>query len=120
MESLHFLYRTGPGRIVLKVLTQPSVSEICGRFLDSSLSKCLICPFVKKNQIDLSEYELEQIGSFNDFFSRKIKEDRRSIDRNSEHSDRTMRWIAFCLEDRRRDSASHQTESLYGIFFAAK
>ena len=85
MESLHFLYRTVPGRMVLKVLTQPSVSEICGRFLDSSLSKCLICPFVKKNQIDLSEYELEQIGSFNDFFSRKIKEDRRSIDRNSEH-----------------------------------
>ena len=81
MESLHFLYRTVPGRMVLKVLTQPSVSEICGRFLDSSLSKCLICPFVKKNQIDLSEYELEQIGSFNDFFSRKIKEDRRSIDR---------------------------------------
>ncbi len=73
MESLHFLYRTGPGRMVLKVLTQPSVSEICGRFLDSSLSKCLIRPFVKKNQIDLSEYELEQIGSFNDFFSRKIK-----------------------------------------------
>ena len=85
MESLHFLYRTVPGRMVLKVLTQPSVSEICGRFLDSSLSKCLICPFVKKNQIDLSEYELEQIGSFNDFFSRKIKEDRRSIDRDSEH-----------------------------------
>lgn len=85
MESLHFLYRTVPGRMVLKVLTQPSVSEICGRFLDSSLSKCLICPFVKKNQIDLSEYELEQIGSFNDFFSRKIKEDRRSIDRDPEH-----------------------------------
>lgn len=85
MESLHFLYRTVPGRMVLKVLTQPSVSEICGRFLDSSLSKCLICPFVKKNQIDLSEYELEQIGSFNDFFSRKIKEDRRSIDRDPDH-----------------------------------
>lgn len=48
MESLHFLYRTVPGRMVLKVLTQPSVSEICGRFLDSSLSKCLICPFDKK------------------------------------------------------------------------
>lgn len=85
MESLHFLYRTVLGRMVLKVLTQPSVSEICGRFLDSSLSKCLIRPFVKKNQIDLSEYELEQIGSFNDFFSRKIKEDRRSIDRDPEH-----------------------------------
>ena len=76
MESLHFLYRTGPGRIVLKVLTQPSVSEICGRFLDSSLSKCLICPFVKKNQIDLSEYELEQIGSFNDFFNENAIEEK--------------------------------------------
>ena len=85
MEPLHFLYNTVPGRMALKVLTQPSVSKVCGKFLDSSLSKCLIRPFVRKNHIDLSEYELEQIGSFNDFFSRKIKDNRRLIDKNPEH-----------------------------------
>ena len=85
MEALEFLYHTVPGRVILKALIQPKVSRACGRFLDSSNSKCLIRPFVKKNNIDLSDYELQDIHSFNDFFSRKIKPDRRMIDENPSH-----------------------------------
>ena len=85
METLEFLYHTVPGRLLLKGLIQPKVSRICGRFLDSPGSKYLIKSFVKKNNIDLSDYELQDIHSFNDFFSRKIKPGRRTIDENPSH-----------------------------------
>lgn len=74
MTILEFLYNTVPGRFLLKPLTGPRLSRICGHFLDSELSSFLIQPFVKQNAIQLSDYETTDIKSFNDFFSRKIKE----------------------------------------------
>ena len=55
------------------------VSRLCGCFLDSGASRCLIKGFVQKNKIDLDEYDCEGVKSFNEFFSRKIKEGRRPI-----------------------------------------
>lgn len=78
--ALRFLYRTVFGRVILKLLCQRWVSRLCGRFLDSGASKCLIKGFVRKNNIDLSEYHSEHFGNFNDFFSREIKADRRPIE----------------------------------------
>ena len=90
MNILEFLYKTVPGRILLKPLTSPRLSRICGHFLDSELSSFLIHPFVEKNAIRLSDYEITDIKSFNDFFSRKIKDGKRPIDRTAE------RLIAPC------------------------
>lgn len=84
-DVLHFLYGSAAGRILLKGLTAPPLSKACGRFLDSAVSSFLIGPFVKKNEIDLSEYETESIRSFNDCFSRKIKPGLRPIDLEPEH-----------------------------------
>ena len=75
--ALRFLYGTVAGRLVLKLLCMRWISRLCGRFLDSGASKPLIRPFVRRHGIDLSEYISEEFKSFNDFFSRKIKEDRR-------------------------------------------
>lgn len=77
--SLRFLYHTVLGRAVLKLLCQPWVSRLCGAFMDARLSVFLIRPFVRKNSIDLSDYHCENFKSFNDFFSRKIKEGKRPI-----------------------------------------
>ena len=85
MDTLKFLYRTIPGRMILKFLTRPSLSNACGRFLDSDLSHFLIQPFVKENGIRVSDYEMDDVRSFNDFFSRKIKEGLRSIDMDEKH-----------------------------------
>lgn len=85
MNILEFLYDTVPGRFLLKPLTSPQLSRICGRFLDSEWSSFLIKPFVKKNAIQLSDYETTDIKSFNDFFSRKIKDGKRPIDGKAEH-----------------------------------
>ena len=56
-----------------------------GNFLDSELSSFLIQPFVKQNAIQLSDYETTDIKSFNDFFSRKIKQGKRPIDMEENH-----------------------------------
>lgn len=85
MTVLEFLYHTVPGRLCLKGLTAPALSRVCGRFLDSSLSGCLISPFAKKNAIHLGDYLLDDVHSFNDFFSRKIRPELRPVDMDPSH-----------------------------------
>ena len=77
MDSLHFLYKTIPGRFFLKPLASRPLSKLCGAFLDSRLSAFLIKSFVRNNNINLDDYETEGIKTFNQFFRRKIKEGRR-------------------------------------------
>ncbi len=72
--TLHFLYHTVVGRFVLKLLIARWVSKLCGAFLESRFSKPLIKKFVKNNGIDLSIFEADNFGSFNDCFCRKIKD----------------------------------------------
>jgi len=84
-DLLKFLYCTVPGRVVLKGLTKPCVSKMAGRFLDSPLSVGLIGPFIRQNQIDISEYEEQVWRSYNSFFVRKIQKDKRPIDRKPEN-----------------------------------
>lgn len=73
------VYGTVLGRMLLKPLVMPVVSELGGRLLDSPLSKCLIKPFVRANQIDLSMCEKKEFASYNDFFKRKLKPESREI-----------------------------------------
>ena len=76
---LHWMYTTMAGRVSLKILTRPWVSRLGGAFLSSPISKCLIKGFIKNNHIDMSEYEEKNYKSYNEFFSRKIKEGKRSF-----------------------------------------
>lgn len=83
-NMLKILYDTVFGRCILKILTMPVLSEVVGKFMDSELSKPLIKPFIRKNNINLSEYYTDNINSYNDFFTRKIRPEMRNIDRNPE------------------------------------
>ena len=80
MDSLHFLYKTVPGRFFLKPLASRPLSKLCGAFLDSRLSAFLIKSFARNNNINLDDYETDGIKTFNQFFRRKIKEGRRVFD----------------------------------------
>lgn len=77
--ALRFLYRTVPGRVCLKLLTARWISRLCGAFMDSRLSKPLIKSFVKNNGIDLSQFESDRFGCFNDCFCRKIRDGLRPL-----------------------------------------
>ncbi len=78
-ESLliRFLYRTAPGRLLLKPLVHPRVSRLAGRFLSSGASRWMVPFYVKRHGIDLSGIEVPEGGfaSFNAFFTRKRRED---------------------------------------------
>ena len=76
----NFLYHTVPGRCLLQLLIRPGVSKAMGAFLDTGFSRHLVGPFVKATGLDLSDYPERPYESFNDFFTRHIKDGRRVVD----------------------------------------
>lgn len=76
-DILNFLYTNILGRMLLKPLVQPRLSQTAGRLLDSRFSTRLIRHFVRVNHIKMEEYEQRRYRSFNDFFTRKLREGRR-------------------------------------------
>ena len=71
------LYGTFLGRCALKILVCKFVSDLGGWYMNSSLSKRRIAPFIKENKIDMSQYEQREFKSYNDFFTRKIVDGKR-------------------------------------------
>lgn len=82
---LNLLYGSVPGRAALKLLTARTVSDIAGGFCSSPASQFMIAPFIKKSGIDMSEYEPASYSSYNEFFTRKIRAEKRPIDMNPQH-----------------------------------
>ncbi|MCR4892671.1 MAG: phosphatidylserine decarboxylase, partial [Lachnospiraceae bacterium] len=81
MHEIHlqFLYGTCPGRLILRLLTHPCLSRVCGSLLDTGLSASIVPAFIRKYNIDMSDYEEKDYSSFNDFFTRQVKEGARPI-----------------------------------------
>lgn len=78
-KSLNFLYRTLIGRFFLKIAILKPITKLGGLYMNSFFSKYKIKGFVKKNNIDMSDYPKIKYKSFNDFFIRKIDLDKRKI-----------------------------------------
>ena len=77
---LELLYGNALGRIVVRIMIKPWVSKAAGKLMDSRISTFFIKGFIKKNGIDMSQYENRKYLSFNDFFTRKVREGEREID----------------------------------------
>lgn len=71
------IYGSVWGRALMKFLGNPLFSKASRVLLNSGISVKAVDSFTKKNNIDLSEYEDREFKSFNDFFTRKIKPDKR-------------------------------------------
>ena len=80
MPVLDFLYKTVPGRIILKPLTSKLLSDISGKLMDTKASGMLISPFARKNGIRCEDYILDDVRSFNEFFCRRIKDGLRPVE----------------------------------------
>ena len=78
-KSLKFLYNTLFGRSVLKIITNKRIANIYAKYMNSSFSKYKMKRFIKKNNINIDEYIKKEYKSFNDFFIRRIKPNKRSI-----------------------------------------
>ncbi len=81
---LRLLYGNRAGRMVLEWLIRPEVSKLVGRFMDTGLSRIMINPFIKKNDIDISVCQKNEFDSYNDFFKRKLVPGARTIDMTDE------------------------------------
>ena len=68
---LRVLYETVPGRVLLKLAIHPAVSRLYALYQHALLSKKKITGFAKQNGIDLSGWNVDSFGSFNDFFTRQ-------------------------------------------------
>lgn len=78
-KLLSFLYTNVLGRILLKFLVDRRVSVLSGKLLDTPCSTLLIQPFINKNNICMDDYEKANYHSFNDFFTRKIRPEKRPV-----------------------------------------
>ena len=79
--ALNWLYYTPGGKLTLHILLKRKLaSTIVGHFMNSPMSMNQVNKFIKKYNIDLSEYHSENgFKNFNDFFYRKIKTGKRPI-----------------------------------------
>lgn len=80
--SLKFLYNTIIGRIILKIATTKQISNIYKKYITSKFSKRKIKKFIKRHHINMNDYEEKNYTSFNDFFIREIKLNKRKIEEN--------------------------------------
>lgn len=78
--GLKFLYNNFFGRLCLKITISKPIRSIYSKYMCSKLSAKKISSFIKKNNINMDEYYEDDYTSFNDFFIRRIKEDKRKID----------------------------------------
>ena len=80
---LKALYETAAGRILLGILVKPFVSKAGGFLLNQPVSKAAIAPFIKKNHIDMTDYEVvKEIEVLREFAAGIRADLRRYIDKN--------------------------------------
>lgn len=78
-KFLEKLYGCAAGRILVNILIQSPISKLGGLFLDTSVSRLLIPGFVSRHQLCSEQWEKQCFSSYNDFFTRKLKEGERPI-----------------------------------------
>lgn len=84
-KLLEWMYGTAVGRVLVRLMIQPWVSHAAGWMMDSRLSALAVGPFIKKNHIKMEEFEDRKFRSFNDFFTRRLREGARPVDEEPSH-----------------------------------
>ena len=80
--KLEFLYNNAFGRLFLWLAVSPLVSGIYGKINSTKKSAKKIPDFIKEQGIDMQDFEDREYTSFNDFFTRKLREGKRIVDTN--------------------------------------
>lgn len=81
-DTLKKLYSTSIGTAFVSIFTNKFFSDIAGRILNTKYSSKIIPKFIEMNNIDMNEYEEKEYNSYNDFFTRRIKEGCREFSEN--------------------------------------
>ncbi len=78
--ALKFLYGNFFGRLLLRMVVSPSASRLYGYINSKSGSRKKIPEFIESNNIRMEDFEDREYASFNDFFTRKLRDGARVID----------------------------------------
>ncbi len=82
---LLWLYDNPAGELTLNALVKRKiVSELYGRMMDRPSSVKKIGPFIREYDIDMSQFRDTAYGSFNDFFTRRLRPGVRPVDPDPE------------------------------------
>lgn len=84
-RMLEWMYGTAPGRCLVRVLIRPWVSRAAGRLMDSRISSLAVKPFIRRSRIHMEDFEQRKYRSFNDFFTRRIRQGCRPVDTEPSH-----------------------------------
>lgn len=85
--ALNWTYSSPVGMTILEAfIKKKAFSNIYGKYCNTKLSRKKIQSFVKKYNMDISEFEnnIDDFKSFNDFFYRKLKSDARPVNNDPE------------------------------------
>lgn len=83
---IKWLYNSPLGNVALEsVVKRKGLSNLYGKYMDSRKSAVKIKSFVELFDIDMGDFEqdIENYRTFNDFFTRKIKHEKRPVDMDS-------------------------------------
>lgn len=69
--GVRFLYATVPGRFLLKLIQKSHADRLAVAFLRSPLSRPMIAPYIRRNEIPMEEFAGQKFATFRDFFVRK-------------------------------------------------
>lgn len=86
-KYLQWTYSSPIGMKFLELLIKKKIfSKIYGYFCDSRRSLKKVHSFIEDFDIDMSQYEksLDEFESFNDFFTRRLKDEARTLDKNAD------------------------------------
>ena len=82
---LEWMYGRAVGRCFVQLMICPWVSRAAGWLLDRRISALAVPAFIRKNRIRMEDFEQRPFPSFNDFFTRRVRAERRPIDREPAH-----------------------------------
>ncbi len=77
---LRFLYTNRLGRSLLKIMISEKVTNLIEWYMNTRISTLKIDGFIIENHIRISDYEKKFYKSYNEFFTRKIKKNKRPVD----------------------------------------
>ena len=79
---INFLYRTSLGRTILKILIKPWWTKLIGKIMNSGISNIITKYIMKKHNINKEQFINKKFKSYNDFFTRKKKEEYLNIEKD--------------------------------------
>ncbi len=116
-KGASFLYKNFFGRIILKLANKRFVSSIVGWYMNKKISRKHINNFINDNKINMDEYPSIEYKSFNEFFSRKIKDGKRVFSANKHffESPADSRLIVYKLDGNNEFEIKGKTYTLNRI-----